>query len=196
MTLANKFTLTRLALAPMTFGCLWSQSARFHVIALVLYLLAVMTDWIDGYIARKTGSVSAFGALADPLADKILVIGALIAFLRIPALDVPNWAVFLIIVRELLIGGLRALAAVFGKVHGADRAGKWSMAVQSVSVLVILCVLAAESIGLREPHWAYALPHPLTLLCLAVSWSSGALYIYRARSLLRRSWDNSRAPRP
>ncbi|MBI5244451.1 MAG: CDP-diacylglycerol--glycerol-3-phosphate 3-phosphatidyltransferase [Elusimicrobia bacterium] len=189
MTLANKLTLARLAMAPVTFGCLWSQKPRLYAVALALYLLAVLTDWVDGYVARKTGSVSPFGALADPVADKVLVIGALIAFLRIPGLEVPNWAVFLIIARELLIGALRALAAISGKVHGADRAGKWSMAVQSVCVFIILSVLSAEANGLYAPQWACALPHTLVLLCLAVSWASGALYVYRARPLLRRSWN-------
>ncbi|HAH07792.1 MAG TPA: hypothetical protein DCM05_14930 [Elusimicrobia bacterium] len=196
MTLANKLTLARLAMAPLAFALLWSQRPPLYILALVLYLLAIVTDWFDGYIARKTGSVSPFGAIADPMADKVLVIGALIAFIRIPEIDVPNWAVFLIIARELLIGALRALSGVLGKVHGADRAGKWSMGVQSVCVLLTLAILAGGTNGLELPAWILALPHPMTLLCLAVSWASGALYIHRAAPMLQKAWNPPPKPRP
>jgi CDP-diacylglycerol--glycerol-3-phosphate 3-phosphatidyltransferase len=194
VTIANRLTLARLAAAPPAFACLWSRNPKLYAAALGLYLLAILTDGLDGWIARKTGQVSAFGALADPVADKVLVIGAFIAFLRIPDMDVPDWAVFLIIARELLLGALRALSAVQGTVLSADLAGKWSMAVQSVCVLWILTWLALSANGVLLPDWTSALPHPLILLCLAVSWSSGALYFYRARRLLRSSWQGGTGP--
>ena len=192
MTLANKLTLTRLALAPLTFACLWSQSPRLYSAALALYALATVTDWVDGWVARRTGSISAFGALADPVADKVLVIGALIALTRIPHLDVPAWTVFLIILRELVIGGLRALAAVSGKVLSADWSGKWSMGIQSGCVLAMLLLLAVEANGLCSAPWSPSLSLLLALACLGVSWMSGILYLYRARNLLRSSWDASK----
>lgn len=199
MTLANKLTVGRLGLGLVTFFCLWQRRPAFYAAGLALFLAATITDWVDGYIARSTHSVSPFGAMADPIADKVLVIGALIALLRDPIVQAPAWAVFLIIVRELLMGGLRALAAIQGKIFAADRWGKWSMGVQSGSLIVILALLAAE---------AYALPFtpsgtargaalPLIVLCLAVSVASGLGYVYRTRSLLRRTWSvpESKAPR-
>ena len=185
MTLANKLTMARLALALLTFACLWTQRPGLYPWALALYAVATVTDWVDGFVARRTGSVSAFGALADPVADKILVIGALIAFIRIPDIEVPNWAVFLIVVRELVVGMLRALFAVTGKVHSAGKAWKWSMAVQSACVLAMLAALCFPFSG----PWASGLPFALTLVCLAASWSSGGLYLYQARAQLRKSWS-------
>lgn len=195
MTLANKLTLTRLALAPLTFACLWSQQPRFYTAALALYTLATVTDWVDGWVARRTASISAFGALADPVADKVLVIGALIAFTRIPQLEVPSWTVFLIILRELVIGGLRALAAVSGKILSADWSGKWSMGVQSGCVLAMILILAVEANGICPAPWSTSASHLLALVCLGVSWVSGVLYLYRARTLLRDSWDAADGPR-
>src|SRR5713226_9705805 len=103
MTLANQLTLARAFMGMLTFACLWTGRPGYFELALVLFLAATATDWTDGYIARKTHSVSPFGAIADPIADKVLVIGALIAFLRVRQLHIPHWAVFLIIVREMAI---------------------------------------------------------------------------------------------
>ena len=191
MTLANKLTLARLALACVTFGCLWSGRPSAYAAGLAFYLLAIITDWVDGYVARRTRSVSPFGVMADPIADKVLIIGALIACVRIPELDIPHWAVFLIIVRELLIGGLRALAgSLRGAVLPADRGGKWKMGVQSVAVLLILLLLVArktfhpDSVGALD-----GVESPLVVLSMIVSLLSGIQYVYAQRGLLRGSWN-------
>lgn len=194
MTLANKLTLGRLAAAPITFLCIWSQKPNLYIAALALYIAATITDWIDGYIARKTDSVSPFGITVDPLADKVLVIGALIAFVRIPDVLVPAWAVFLIIIRELLIGGLRALAGAQGKILSADTGGKLKMVVHSVSVISILLLLVVwtQRPGLL-PGWTTDLPFYLVVLSMLISCLSGANYIYASRHMLRKSWN---APKP
>jgi len=190
MTLPNKLTLARFVLALLAFACLWRQSPGCYLAALVLTVVAMITDWVDGYIARRTHSVSPFGAMADPVADKVLVIGAMIAFVRIPELSVPAWAVFLIIVRELVIGGLRALAAAQGRIMAADRGGKWKMAVQSVCVLAILLLLSIGSWtpGLL-PDFLWSVPQPLIILSMLVSVVSGLHYLYTCRAMLRTSWN-------
>jgi len=194
MTLANKLTLLRLVLGLLTFGALWTRRPEGYSTALALYVAATVTDWVDGWVARRTDSMSPFGAMADPIADKVLVIGALIAAARVRSLDIPVWAVFLIIVRELVIGGLRTLAGAQGKVLAAERWGKWKMAIQSGSVIAILLLLVLdETMNLALPDWCDALPHRLVVLCLAVTWLSGALYLYQNRRLLQSSWS---APRP
>lgn len=190
MTLPNKLTLGRLLLALITFACIWLQTPAAYAAALGLYLLATITDWVDGYIARRTDSVSTFGEMADPLADKVLVIGALIAFVRVPGLGVPAWAVFLIVVRELLIGGLRALAAAQGVVLAADRSGKLKMVVQSVSVILILILMTAVAYGFGPvPLWIRNAPYYLVLLSMLVALLSGFQYAYNARGMLRKSWN-------
>ncbi len=195
MTLPNKVTLGRLALALVTFACLWLKRPELYLAAFVFCAVAVATDWVDGWLARTRGETSAFGAILDPLADKVLVIGVLLAFVRDPHVDIPHWAVFLIIVRELLIGGFRGLAALQRVVIAADRGGKWKMGVQSAAILILIALAAARNRGLLPP------PEPgdpfswsLTVLALAVSLLSGAQYLYNGRELLRRSWNAQRRP--
>lgn len=190
MTLANQLTLARACLGILTFVCLWTDQPFYFPIALFLYIAATITDWVDGYVARATHSVSPFGAIADPIADKVLVIGALIAFLRIHQLRIPNWAVFLIVVRELVVGGMRTLGAVQGKVLGAEQWGKWKMGVQSGTVLVILLfVVLRDTLVMRIPHWALTIPRDLVILNLLVTWISALLYLRQNKVWLKKSWN-------
>lgn len=187
MTLANQLTLLRMALAVAMVLTLLGPSFPWHVGAFCLYLAATVTDWIDGWVARATQTVSAFGKVADPIADKILVLGALIALPR-RGLPIPLWGVFLIVARELLIGGVRILASAQGKLPQAEKWGKWKMGVQSVSVLAMIAVLA---VGERVPHapaWLLRSPYWLTVLCVLVAWHSAYLYYRQSRRLLERSW--------
>ncbi|MBI4423241.1 MAG: CDP-diacylglycerol--glycerol-3-phosphate 3-phosphatidyltransferase [Elusimicrobia bacterium] len=195
MTLPNKLTVIRGVLGLATFGCLFTQEPAGYAVALVLYVAATITDWVDGYIARRTHSASPFGAMADPIADKVLVLGALIACTRIRWLQVPVWAVFLIIVRELVIGGLRALAGAQGRLLAAERWGKWKMGIQSGSVIAILLLLVwADTLHGRVPESARLLPWLLTLLSMAVTVASGVLYLLQNRRLLESSWSAPRRP--
>ncbi|MBI3296886.1 MAG: CDP-diacylglycerol--glycerol-3-phosphate 3-phosphatidyltransferase [Elusimicrobia bacterium] len=196
MTLPNKVTVARLGLALVTFACLWSQRPNLYIAAFVFCAIAVATDWVDGWLARRRGETSPFGAVVDPLADKVLIIGCLIAFVRDPNVEVPSWVVFLIIVRELLIGGLRGLAALQGVLIAADRGGKWKMGVQSAVVLILLALTAGRSRGiLPAPERGDPESWALSALALAVSLWSGAVYFYNGRQVLRRSW-NVQKPAP
>ncbi|MBI5597833.1 MAG: CDP-diacylglycerol--glycerol-3-phosphate 3-phosphatidyltransferase [Elusimicrobia bacterium] len=196
MTLPNKVTLGRLFLALVTFACLWAQRPELYLAAFVFCAFAVATDWVDGWLARRRGEVSPFGAVADPLADKVLIIGCLIAFVRDPHVEVPSWAVFIVIVRELLIGGLRGLAALQGTLISADQGGKWKMGIQSACVLILIALVVGRSRGLLSMHEAGD-PEAWTLavLCAFVSVWSGLVYFYNGRQVLRRSWSVEKPPR-
>ncbi len=187
MTLANQLTILRMVLAAAMFLALMAADRAWHLAALGLLTAAIITDWIDGWVARSTNSVSTFGKVADPIADKILVIGALIAMIRTRELAIPLWGVFMIIARELLVGGLRVLAGAQGQVLAAEKWGKWKMGVQSASVFLMLGILV-----LREyeagPQWLERLPYPLTVLCVAATWSSAVMYVRQNRDLLEKSW--------
>ena len=193
MTLPNKLTLARGAMGLATFACIWTRQPPLYAAALVLYIAATITDWVDGYIARTTGSYTPFGALADPIADKILVLGALIACTHIRWLAIPIWAVFLIIVRELTMGGLRALAGTHGRILGADRWGKWKMGIQSgANITILLILVLSDTVELPLPWEIRRLPWILTVVSMAVTVWSGALYLLQNRPLLESSWGPRR----
>ena len=125
MTLPNKITLTRAALSIVMFIFILIPCGWTRLIATLIFIVAASTDWVDGKIARETNTITPFGAIVDPFVDKILVSAALFAFVGIHELDVPIWAVFFIILRELMISTLRVIAALEGKVMAAERWGKF-----------------------------------------------------------------------
>ena len=119
--------------------------------ALLLFTAASITDWYDGRVARRTGTVTVVGTFLDPLVDKMLIAAALVGFVGMPELHIPAWMVVLIISREFLITGLRSLAAARGVVLGAERAGKFKTTSQITAIIVILGVLILNSALERWP---------------------------------------------
>lgn len=188
MTLANRLTVLRVVLAAAVFGALLQDGALWHAAAFVLFAAAMLTDWLDGWLARRTNSVSSFGKIADPIADKILVLGTLLALMRRRDMNVPAPAVFLILMRELLIGGLRMLAAAQGKSIAAERSGKVKAVVQCVAVLLMLGVVVLLDLG-WAPAWLPALAPPLTALCAVLALSSLWSYFRQYRGVLEQSWS-------
>src|SRR5882724_4014367 len=154
MTFANKLTLLRLALVPgfmvfMVFDNFWTRVA-----ALVIFIVASLTDWYDGKIARRTGTVTVIGTFLDPLVDKMLIAAALVGFVELPELNIRAWMVVLIISREFLITGLRSLAASRGVVMAAEGAGKYKMASQITAIITILIILILNAGFEKWPQMA------------------------------------------
>src|SRR3989338_8684918 len=141
MSLPNRLTMLRIGLAAAVFGALMTDEPGWHAGALVMFVAAIITDWLDGWLARRMKAVSPFGKVADPIADKILVLGTLIALIRTKELEIPLWAVFLIVMRELVIGGVRVIAGAQGKVLAADKWGKIKTAIQLVAIMLMLGVV-------------------------------------------------------
>jgi CDP-diacylglycerol--glycerol-3-phosphate 3-phosphatidyltransferase len=187
MNLANRLTMLRVALAAAVFAALMADDSRLHLVALVLFVAAMITDWLVGWLARKMNLISSFGKIADPIADKILVLGTLLALIRQKELSIPLWAVFVMVMRELAIGGIRMLAAAQGKSISAERTGKIKTVVQTVAVLLILCLVVTHDWGLASSR-ELALAVPLTVLCAAVALSSLWSYIRQYRQILEKSW--------
>ena len=132
MNLPNKLTLVRIALIPL---CLVCWGLGWPLVAAALFGAAAITDFLDGYIARKQNIVTTFGKFADPVADKILVLCAMI-FLCADGL-LPPWAVAIVAARELMVDGLRMVAAQKGVVIAAGWLGKIKTNLQ------LFCVLCA-----------------------------------------------------
>lgn len=137
MTTASKFTLARIAMIPIFMVCLElsRDSLPMTAAALFVFILASVTDFIDGHIARKYNQVSDFGKFLDPLADKLLVISAMCIFCAWNIF--PAWALMVVLAREFAVTGLRLIAVGNGRVIAAG----WSGKVKTASTMVALCVL-------------------------------------------------------
>ena len=188
MNLANRLTLLRWALVPafMIFTVLDNFWTR--VLALLIFIIASLTDLYDGYIARKTNTITDFGKMMDPLADKFLISAAFICFVGMRELDVAPWMVVLILGRELLVTGLRLLAAAKGVVMPADRQGKLKTGIQVAVVIVIMLILCANSFykhftSLEPSGLLTKIPYWLVFASMLVTLYSGILYLYRNRHL-------------
>lgn len=130
MNLPNKLTMVRMVLVPVTMALML---AGHPVLAGIMFALASITDFFDGYIARKNNLVTSFGKIMDPLADKILVFGALLCFLQMGVISA--WPVVIILAREFFVTGMRVVAVDKGKVIAASWWGKIKTNVQIFAVL-------------------------------------------------------------
>lgn len=143
MNLPNKLTLLRAVLVPVFLVLLFVKAIPLNfTLALVVFVGASVTDALDGHIARKNGLVTNFGKFLDPLADKVLVISALIAFIELDIIG--SIPVIIIVAREFMVSGLRLLAADSGIVVAAGFSGKLKTAFTMVTIVVILVNLAVS----------------------------------------------------
>ena len=183
--LPNYITYLRLALIPVFVILLVNPSRLMVNIAIAVFIFAALTDYADGYIARKWGAVSDFGKLLDPLADKILVISALVMLtsLRSDLYSkpwVPGWLVVMVIAREIWVTGLRAVAASNGKVVAAGNTGKWKNFFQMVA---IVCLLLHDY---KLPLYGYLVPYQLigiNLLAFSLALSYISAFDYSKKIL-------------
>ena len=157
MNLATKFTMLRVILIPV-FMVLFLLGWGYNILALCVFIVASVTDFFDGHIARKYNQISDLGKFLDPLADKLLVFAAmliLVQFGRFPA-----WAVMVVLTRELAVSGLRMIAATKGSVIAAG----WSGKIKTAATMVGLCVLIVFNIG-----WLNALVMAIIVITTLVS---------------------------
>ncbi|MBK9385198.1 MAG: CDP-diacylglycerol--glycerol-3-phosphate 3-phosphatidyltransferase [Planctomycetes bacterium] len=200
-TLPNTITVLRLVLAVALFVLLacepravdpaWLEegehglrSAAFA--ALLLFLVAALSDALDGWLARRYGWTSAFGRVADPFVDKILVCGALVFLCSNPltAPFVPPWFVVVLIGREFLVTGLRGFVESKGVAFPADRLGKLKMVLQCVLISLVLWRFASEARPHEAGGWSSAAIAVSLWLTLLLTVGSGMQYVYRARQVL------------
>lgn len=169
MNLPNTLTLLRVVMIPL---CLLLWALGVPLGAAAVFALAAVTDFLDGYIARKQNIVTVFGKFADPVADKVLVLTAMV-FLCADG-RIPAWAVSIVAARELLVDGLRLVAAGSGSVIAAGWLGKIKTNLQ------YFCVLSAMLLPLG--HW---LTLTLTILMAVLTLWSGAQYIWAHREIFK-----------
>lgn len=136
MNTANKLTLFRVAMIPVFLLVLYFNGPR--IVALVIFVLACVTDFVDGYVARHFNQITNFGKFMDPLADKLLVVAAMLWFVEQGRFAA--WAVLIIVAREFAVTGLRLVAVEAGRVIAAGWSGKVKTAATMVCVIVMLAI--------------------------------------------------------
>ncbi|MBE0541255.1 MAG: CDP-diacylglycerol--glycerol-3-phosphate 3-phosphatidyltransferase [Verrucomicrobia bacterium] len=191
MNLPNKLTVSRLVLTLAFLAVLFSRMPYHETLALILFSAGGITDFLDGRIARSRKLITNFGILMDPLADKILVCSAFIAFVGLNWM--PAWMVVIIVARELAITGLRLLAASKNVVLAAEGYGKHKTISQIVAIIAILVVAAYPTWGdlgelvfgwsLFGKSWAVWFTEASKWVSVVLTLLSGSLYLWRNREL-------------
>jgi CDP-diacylglycerol--glycerol-3-phosphate 3-phosphatidyltransferase len=192
MNLPNKLTISRFLLTVVFLAVMFSQ-VRFHeTISLFLFSAAGISDFLDGKIARKRNLITNFGILMDPLADKIMVCSAFIAFVGLGW--IAAWMVVIVVARELAITGLRLLAASKNVVLAAERYGKHKTISQIVAILAILVIHSYKDwgpIGQAVFGWQFPTTTPwsawftqaATWVAVGLTALSGWIYLWKNRQL-------------
>lgn len=174
MNVSNKLTILRILLIPVMIVLMYLPTPGCRYAALAVFCIASMTDFLDGYLARKNGWITDFGKFLDPLADKFLVLSALAVFCESHL--VPAWFLLIILFRELSVDGLRLIAVTKGKVIAASKLGK----IKTVSqiLLIIWLFLSGHAVYTDLLSWILGLFVPLMTII------SGADYFLKNRSAL------------
>jgi CDP-diacylglycerol--glycerol-3-phosphate 3-phosphatidyltransferase len=135
MNVPNLLSISRMVSVPVFIILMLDPTPLRALAAGIVFSLASITDWLDGYLARKWGQVTKIGKLLDPIADKILIASALIMLVEIDPSKVPSWIAIVIIGREIAVTGLRAMAASEGVVIPAENLGKYKVGAQITAIL-------------------------------------------------------------
>lgn len=170
MNLPNKLTLLRIIMIPVFVVLLYLDFPFNNLVALAVFILASITDTLDGYIARKYNLITDFGKFMDPIADKLLVTAAMLVFVDWHMM--PAWVVIVVVAREFIVSALRLVAANNGRVIAAG----WSGKVKTASTMVCICIML---LGL--PQWVNAVCSAVILVTTAYS---GIEYLVKNRDVL------------
>lgn len=180
MNTANKLTLLRVVLVPFYMIFLLRPDFVSQMIALAIFIIASLTDALDGHIARKYNQITAFGKFVDPLADKMLITAAFLVFLAQGIMNV--WAVMVVLAREFAVAGIRLSAVTEGKVIAASFWGKLKTVSQMLAVIAAMLLLNISVI----PHEVSMLiTNILIWISVIFTVFSGADYLIKNKSLLK-----------
>src|ERR1700730_13452018 len=188
MNWANRLTLGRLGLTILFVATLNSSWQYGRTSALVIFLIAGLTDFIDGEVARRYGVITNFGKLMDPLVDKIMMAAAFISL--VPLRAVPAWAATTVVARDFLITGLRLMASSKGRILPAERLGKQKTSWQIITVIFFLGLLAIAELRYANERstWWFRAWHDagpvLVWITVALTIYSGLGYVWRHRELI------------
>ena len=174
MNTANKLTMLRIILIPIFVLVLYLDFPFHNLVALAIFILASISDTLDGYIARKYNMITDFGKFMDPIADKLLVTSAMLVFVAWGWM--PAWVVIIVIAREFIVSALRLVAANNGRVIAAG----WSGKVKTASTMVCICVMLVG--------FPAVVNHICSAVILVTTLYSGVEYMIKNRDVL--DWSN------
>ncbi len=191
MSIPNSLTVIRIILTPVFIVLLFADSSFLKQLALLTYVVAALTDWYDGWVARRYGYVSRWGKFLDPLADKILSAAALFSFVYLELVDA--WMVWIIVARDFIITGLRSYAEWKDQPIVTSKTAQAKTFGEFVIIYYILILYVAQSIPmvrLRFGPLLESLMHPrvlfgMVLLVTISTIGTGAMYLFDNRTLLR-----------
>lgn len=173
MNTANKLTMLRVVLIPVYLVVWYLNFSGNNYVALAIFIIASLTDFVDGYVARHYNQITDFGKFMDPLADKVLVLTAMICFCAMGRM--PAWALVIVMAREFAVSGLRLVAVDNGRVIAAA----WSGKIKTASTMVCLCLMHLP------------IPNTLGWVCViviaATTLYSGAEYFVKNKDVL--NWN-------
>ena len=176
MNLANKLTLLRVALVPVFMVFLLMDGIWFQAAALIVFIIASLTDMYDGKIARKYNQITTFGKFADPLADKMLTTAAFLVFMQHGIIN--SWALMIILVREFTVSGVRLAAAGDGTVIAASYFGKLKTVAQMIAIIATIVIV-------NLPFISHSIA---ALISAALIWISIVFTVLSGADYLIKNW--------
>lgn len=189
MNLPNRLTILRIALTAVFLFFLFANGVIYKVLAFLTFLIAALTDFLDGYIAKKYNMTSDFGRLMDPIADKILTISAFLAFVEMGL--VHAWMAAIIIFREFVVTGMRLMALQKHEVIEATLGGKHKTVSQMTAIFIILIFLIFREVGESLEFWTLPFQSAFTnvifvlmLITVILTVISGASFFLRNRKII------------
>jgi CDP-diacylglycerol--glycerol-3-phosphate 3-phosphatidyltransferase len=183
VNLPNILTVSRIVLTFIIIHLVHVDTLAAKIAAFTLFLIASLTDWLDGYLARKMKLISPWGQLMDPIADKILIFGVFLAFVDLDL--VPAWIVLIMLSREVVVTGIRFYEASRGKVIAARQSGKHKTVIQFVCIVVILLFLMIQN----HTGWVDEYKTQMLLIIDVLLYMAAALTIYSGLRFIQANWS-------
>ncbi len=191
MVLPNQLTTLRLILSPVFFFMFLSENPVYKQIALIIYIIAAITDWYDGWLARKFNYITNWGKFMDPLADKALTSSAFLAFVFLDVLQL--WMVIIIIVRDFLITGLRIYADMQNKPFVTNKLAKVKTFAQMIFIFYLLIFFTLKTVEPIQSRYGEILEmmtnlkfiNYAMLLITLFTFYTGAVYLVKNRNLIK-----------
>lgn len=180
MNTANKLTLLRVVLVPVFMAFLLMNGTAWRLAALAVFVIASLTDMLDGQIARRCNQITTFGKFADPLADKMLTTAAFLVFMQKGIIN--SWAVMIILAREFMVAGVRLAAVSEGKVIAASFWGKFKTVSQMAAIIIAILVLNIPAVPQSA---AVIVTNIFVWISVVLTVISGADYLVKNWNLMK-----------